>query len=165
MGLKLVKTALIALLSLAIGYAAALGIGLAAFEAFGVSQREGANAMALAFVICPLIAVLTSTVAAIVYWITSGRPGATMSPLTGETPRSKAMRFFLVAVSAVVGWLAGLLLQWVLAGRSYETFLLALSVSLAPWIGMLVLGCATTWLTRRHEGPSRGTAQTLDRVE
>jgi hypothetical protein len=155
MGLKLVKTALIALLALAIGYAAALGIGLAAFEAFGVSQREGANAMALAFVICPLVAVLTSVVAAIVYWTTSGRPDTATRPSTAETPRSKAVRFFLIAVSAVTGWLAGLLLQWVLAGRSYETFILALSVSLAPWIGMLVLGCATTWLTRRQEGPAR----------
>lgn len=155
MGLKLVKTALVALLALAIGYAAALGIGLAAFEAFGVSQREGANAMALAFVICPLIAVISSIVAAIAYWITSDRPGTAMRPFAVGTRRSKAVRFFLVAVSAVVGWLAGLLLQWLLAGRSYETFVLALAVALAPWIGMLVLGCATTWLTRRQKGPAR----------
>lgn len=155
MSLRLAKTALIALLALAIGYAAALGIGLVAFEVFDVSQREGANAMALAFVICPLIAVLTSIAAAIAYWIASNRPGTARSLLKAETSRGKAVRFFLIAVSVVVGWLAGLLLQWVLAGRSYETFVVALAVSLAPWIGMLILGCATTWLTRRQERPTR----------
>ena len=111
MGLRLIKTALIALLALAIGYAAALGIGLIAFEVFDVSQREGANAMALAFVICPLVAVLMSIVAAIAYWIASDRAGRAMSPFTVGTSRSKAVRFSLIAVSVVVGWLAGQLLQ------------------------------------------------------
>jgi hypothetical protein len=63
MGLRFLKAALVALLALVAGYAAALGVGLVAFDVFEVSQREGANAMALAFVICPFVAVLSAVVA------------------------------------------------------------------------------------------------------
>ena len=154
MGLRLLKMALIALLALVVGYATALGVGLVAFDVFEVSQREGANAMALAFVICPFVAVLSAVVAAIWYWIASGRRTATTSPAAVETPRGNAVRVFSVAVSVVVGWLAGTLLQWVLAGRSYETFVVALAVSMAPWIGVIVLGGVTWWLTRPRQAPT-----------
>lgn len=148
MGLRLVKTALIALLALAFGYAVALGVGLVAFEVFDVSQREGANAMALAFVICPLVAVLSAVAAAIWYWIASGR--LARGPTAVRAQRRNVARVVAIAVSVVVGWLAGSLLQWVLAGRSYETFLVALAVSTAPWLGAIVLGGITWWLTLRR---------------
>jgi LPXTG-motif cell wall-anchored protein len=38
-----------------------------------------------------------------------------------------------------------------LEGRSYETFVVALSVSLAPWLGALGLAAATWFLLRRRE--------------
>jgi LPXTG-motif cell wall-anchored protein len=151
MGLRLLKMMLVALLALVLGYVAALGVGLVVFEVFEVSQREGANAMGLAFVICPFVAVISAVIAAIWYWISSGRRAATTSPTAVETRRGNAVRVFAIAVSVVVGWLAGTLLQWLLAGRSYETFVVALAVSLAPWIGMIILGGATWWLTRRRK--------------
>ncbi len=154
MGLRFLNTALIALLALVVGYAAALGVGLVAFDVFEVSQREGANAMALIFVICPFVAVLSAVVAAIWYWIASGRRAATTSPTAVGAPRGNAVRVFSIAVSVIVGWLAGTLLQWVLAGRSYETFVVALAVSMAPWIGAIVLGGVTWWLTRRRKALS-----------
>ena len=151
MGLRLLKMMLVALLALVLGYVAALGVGLVVFEVFEVSQREGANAMGLAFVICPFVAVISAVIAAIWYWISSGRRAATTSPTAVETRRGNAVRVFAIAVSVGVGWLAGTLLQWLLAGRSYETFVVALAVSLAPWIGMIILGGATWWLTRRRK--------------
>lgn len=154
MGLRLLKLALIALLALLVGYATALGVGLVVFDVFEVSQREGANAMGLAFVICPFVAVLSAVVAAIWYWIASGRRTAITRSAAVETPRGNAVCVISVAVSVVVGWLAGTLLQWVLAGRSYETFVVALTVSMAPWIGVIVLGCVTWWLTRRRTAPT-----------
>ena len=154
MGLRLLTMALIALLALVVGYATALGVGLVAFDIFEVSQREGANAMGLAFVICPFVAVLSTVVATIWYWIASGRRTATTSPAAVETPRSTAVRVFSVAMSVVVGWLAGTLLQWVLAGRSYETFVVAFTVSMAPWIGVIVLGGVTWSLTRQRKAPT-----------
>jgi hypothetical protein len=154
MGLRLVKTALIALLALVVGYAVALGVGLVAFEVFEVSQREGANAMALAFVICPFVAVLSAVVATIWYWIASGRRAATTNPTAVAAPRGNAARITAIAVFVVVGWLAGTLLQWVLAGRSYEAFIVALAVSTAPWIGVIVLGGLTWWLTRPRKAPA-----------
>ncbi|MGQ3297354.1 hypothetical protein [Reyranella sp.] len=154
MGLRLLKTTLFALLALVVGYAAALGVGLVAFEVFEVSQREGANAMALAFVICPFVAVLSAVVATIWYWIASGRRAATTSPTAAGAPNGSATRVVAIVVSVVVGWLAGMFLQWVLAGRSYETFVVALAVSMAPWIGMIALGGVTWWLTRLREAPA-----------
>jgi hypothetical protein len=137
-----------------VGYAAALGVGLVAFDVFEVSQREGANAMALAYVICPFVAVLSAIVAAIWYWIASGRRTATTSPAAAETPRGNAVRVISVAVSVVIGWFAGTLLQWALAGRSYEEFVVALTVSMAPWICVIVLGGVTWWLTRQRKAPT-----------
>jgi hypothetical protein len=132
MGLRLLKMMLVALLALVLGYVAALGVGLVVFEVFEVSQREGANAMGLAFVICPFVAVISAVIAAIWYWISSGRRAATTSPTAVETRRGNAVRVFAIAVSVVVGWLAGTLLQWLL-------------------IGMIILGGATWWLTRRRK--------------
>jgi len=154
MGLRLLKTTLIALLALVAGYAAALGVGLVAFEVFEVSQREGTNAMALAFVICPFVAALSAVVATIWYWIASGRRAATTNPTAAGVPSGSAARVAGITVSVVVGWLAGMLIQWVLAGRSYETFAVALAVSTAPWIGMIVLGGVTWWLTRPRNTPT-----------
>jgi len=154
MGLRLLKTTLFALLALVVGYAAALGIGLVAFDVFEVSQREGANAMALAFVICPFVAVLSAVVAAMWYWIASGRRASTPNPTARAAPRGSAARVTAIAVSVVIGWLAGTLLQWVLAGRSYETFVVALAVSMAPWIGVIVLGGITWRLTRQRKAPA-----------
>ena len=154
MSLRLLKMALTALLALVVGYATTLGVGLVAFDFFEVSQREGDNAMALAFVICPFVALLSAVVAAIWYWIASDRRTATTSPAALETSRGNAVRVFSVAVSCVVGWLAGTLLQWVLAGRSYETFVVALTVSMAPWIGGIVLGGVTWWLIRQRKPPT-----------
>lgn len=154
MGLRFVKAALVALLALVVGYAASLGVGLLAFDIFEVSQREGANAMALAFVISPFVAVLCAVVATIWYWVASGRRDATRGPTAGAAPRGNGPRATAIAVSVVTGWLAGTLLQWVLAGRSYEAFIVALAVSMAPWIGAIVLGGVAWWLTRRQNAPT-----------
>ena len=154
MGLRFLKAALVALLALVVGYAAALGVGLVAFDVFEVSQREGANAMALAFVICPSVAVLSAAVATIWYWIASGRRAATRNPIAAVAHRGNAARVAAIAVAVVIGWLAGALLQWMLAGRSYEAFIVALAVSTAPWIGAIVLGGLTWWLTRPRKAPT-----------
>ena len=58
--------------------------------------------------------------------------------------RGNVARVAAIAASVVIGWLAGALLQWMLAGRSYEAFIVALAVSAAPWIGVIVLG-GLTW--------------------
>jgi len=155
MGPRFLKAALVALLALVVGYAAALGVGLVAFDVFEVSQREGANAMALAFVICPSVAALSAVAATIWYWIASGRRASTGTPSAAETCRGNAVRVVAIAVSVVIGWLGGALLQWMLAGRSYEAFVVALAVSAAPWIGVILLGGLTWWLTRRREAPTR----------
>jgi hypothetical protein len=148
MGTRLLKMAMVALLAMVLGYGAALGIGVVAFEVFDVSQREGANAMALAFFICPLVAVVSAVVAGAWYWVRTGRRAATAGPPTPGRSRGIGGRVLLIVAAAAGGWLAGLILQWVLAGRSYETFVVALVVSLAPWIGAILCGGGTWWRTR-----------------
>ncbi|MGX5665443.1 hypothetical protein ACWKW9_05655 [Rhizobium daejeonense] len=144
MGMRLLKTLLVMLAALVGGYLAALGVGLAAFDVFEVSQLEGANAMGLAFFICPLVAVISALMAGIWYWIVSGK----RNPETRAAPGAKT-RIAWVFAAAVGGWIAGLLLQWFSAGQSYETYIAALAVSLAPWLGGIGLAAAAWWMQRR----------------
>lgn len=145
MGMRVMKTLLVALAALVGGYLSALGIGLVAFEVFDVSQREGAAAMGLAFVIGPAVGLVCALIAAVWYWLRSGRrdPGI-------RAPRGSGWFAARVVAAAVVGWLCGLLLQWLLAGQSYDTFAVALAVSQAPLLLALGLAAATGWLLRRR---------------
>lgn len=147
MGSRILRTLLVALAALVGGYLVALGVGLVAFDVFEVSQREGAAAMGLAFVIGPAVAIVCALVAGLWSWIIFGRRNP-----QARAPRGSAVRLVWTAVAALGGWLAGLFLQWMLEGRSYETFVVALAVSLAPWLGALGLAAAT-WvlLLRRRE--------------
>lgn len=146
MGSRLLKTLLVALAALVAGYLAALGLGLVAFDVFDVSEREGAAAMGLAFVIGPAVAIACALIAGLWYWIVSGRRNP-----QARAPRGSAVRLVWTAVAALSGWLAGLLLQWMLAGRSFETFIVALAVSEAPVIAAFLAAVATGLLLRRRE--------------
>ncbi|PWV99120.1 hypothetical protein DFR52_104412 [Hoeflea marina] len=146
MGLRLFKTALVALAVLVGAYAAALGIGLLVFDLLDVSDREGANAMGLAFVICPAVALVAALAASIGYFVASGR-----SPATVAAPRRPAGPWLMAGTAAIGGFLGGWLLQWMLWGRSYETYLAAFAVSMAPWIGAIGLSGLTLSLARPRD--------------
>ena len=146
MGLRILRTLLVALAALVAGYLAALGVGLVAFDVFDVSQREGAAAMGLAFITSPAVAIACALIAGLWYWIISGRRNP-----QARAPRGSAVRLVWAAVAALGGWLSGLLLQWMLAGRSYETFVVALAVSEAPVIAAFLAAAATGLLLRRRE--------------
>jgi hypothetical protein len=146
MGMRVVKTLLVALAALAGGYLCALGIGLVAFEVFDVSQREGAAAMGLAFFISPVAGLVCALIAAVWFWLRSGRRDPAV-----RAPRGAAWLAARVAAAVVVGWLCGLFLQWLLAGQSYDTFVVALAVSQAPLLLALCLAAATGWLLRRRK--------------
>jgi hypothetical protein len=62
-----------ALIGLVGGYAATLGIGIVLMDVLQVSQREGAAAMGLVFVIAPLGACVTAIVAAATAAVVTGR--------------------------------------------------------------------------------------------
>lgn len=146
MGSRLLKTLLVAFATLVAGYLAALGLGLVAFDVFDVSEREGAAAMGLAFVIGPAMAIACALIAGLWYWIVSGRRNP-----QARAPRGSAVRLVWTTVAALGGWLAGLLLQWMLADRSFETFIVALAVSEAPVIAAFLAAVATGLLLRRRE--------------
>ena len=146
MGKRLLKTALVAVVTLIAAYVAAMAIGLLAFDILDVSEREGASAMALAFVICPAVAVIAALVAAPIYFKASGRPA--LADARKPWPRSVT-----AGGAALAGFLSGLLLQWVLSGRLYETWTAATLVSLSPWIGALLLGGISLYVTRGGTRP------------
>jgi hypothetical protein len=150
-GRRIVKLIAVMLAALVFGYLAALGIGIVAFDVFDVSQREGAAAMGLAFFIGPLFAIIASVFAGAWYWVHSGRKAAAPDAAAKANGPGKSGRRLGIAGAAVAGYLAGLFLQWMLAGRSYETFAVALAVSLAPWIAAAVSG-AIAWAGYRQRG-------------
>jgi hypothetical protein len=144
---RLLKTLLWAVVALVLGYIVAISIGLVAFEVFEVSQREGAAAMGLAFVISPFVAVVSSFTAAIWCWIASGRGVET--PASSAPNRRRILRFVLVGAAGMFGWYAGTFLQWILAGRAYDSFVLALLVTIAPWLGLGTSAATAWWILRR----------------
>jgi hypothetical protein len=95
-----------AVAGLILGYAATLAIGLAAFEIFQVSQREGAAAMGLAFFIAPAGACLAAIVGAIAAaMITSRRERARQG--VEVSPRPPLGRGARIIIGVLVGLVAG----------------------------------------------------------
>ena len=133
--MRLFKTALVGLAVMIGAYAIAFGLGLLAFDLLEVSDREGGNAMALAFLICPLVAVVAALIAAIWYFVATGRRRQQEA-----AQRSSKPPLVMAGAAAVTGFLAGKLLQWILYGQLYETWTAAFTVSMAPWIGAVLLG-------------------------
>lgn len=145
------KTLLVTLLALVVTYLAAIGLGLIAFDVFAVSQREGAAAMGLVFILAPAAALLGAFVAAIWSWRAFGRPKGEAATATPGRKRG-AIRLAVMAAAALGGWMAGTLLQWLLWGQSFEMYLVALVVSEAPMIGAFGAAAATGLLLRRRAG-------------
>ncbi len=145
------KTLLVTLAALVLGYLAAIGLGLIAFDVFAVSQREGAAAMGLVFILAPAAALLAAFVAAIWSWRAFGRPKGEAATATPGRKRG-AIRLAVMAAAALGGWMAGTLLQWLLWGQSFEMYLVALVVSEAPMIGAFGAAAATGLLLRRRAG-------------
>lgn len=144
------KTLLVTLLALVVTYLAAIGLGLIAFDAFDVSQQEGAAAMGLVFILAPAAAMLCAFVAAIWSWRAFGRSKAEAETATPGRKRG-SIRLAVMAAAALGGWMAGTVLQWLLWGRSFDSYLLALTVSEAPLIGAFGAAVATGLLLRRQE--------------
>ncbi len=71
---RLLKTLGVFLAATIAGYLAALFGGVLLMEAFNVSQREGAAAMGLAFVIAPMIAVIVGLAATMWFLVAKARP-------------------------------------------------------------------------------------------
>lgn len=143
------KTLLVTLLALVVTYLAAIGLGLIAFDVFDVSQREGAAAMGLVFILAPAAALLGAFVAALWSWRAFGRSKAE-AETAGSGRKRGAIRLAVMAAAALGGWMAGTLLQWLLWGRSFEMYLVALVVSEAPMIGAFGAAAATGLLLRRR---------------
>ena len=154
-----------ALIGLVGGYIAAVAIGLVMFEVFAVSQREGAAAMGLAFIIGPFLACLTALAA-----------GATAAVVTrrrelrregGEiAPRPPAGRGVRAAVGGGLGLLGGygaavlgLFAFYQLRGSPYFTsYGWALAASWAPF-ATAAAGCGLgLWMALRDRGPASGVS-------
>jgi len=145
------KTLLVTLAALVLGYLTAVGLGLVAFDVFDVSQQEGAAAMGLVFILAPAAAMLCAFVAAIWSWRAFGRSKAEAGTVVPGRKRG-AIRLAVMAAAALGGWMAGTLLQWLLWGRSFDLYLVALVVSKAPLIGAFGAAAATGLLLRRRAG-------------
>ncbi|MBL8568347.1 MAG: hypothetical protein JNK84_04615 [Phreatobacter sp.] len=134
-----------ALIGLVGGYAATLGIGIVLMEVNGVSQREGAAAMGLAFIIAPIGACVTAIVTASTAAVITGRRerdrlGGTLPPRQpwGRTARGAAggLGGFVLGYGAAVLILFAF---YQLRGSPYfETYVWALAAAWLP----VVLGIA-----------------------
>lgn len=123
-----------------------LALGLAAFECFGVSQREGAAAMGLAFFIAPIAAVACSLSVFMGFALVRNRSKDGVREPKAPSSVYRAVRWLLLGIAAITGWCGGVFLQWLAAGRSFESYLVALAVALAPWLGLMGISGTVCWL-------------------
>ncbi len=139
--------ALFGLIGLVGGYAATLGIGIVLMEVWKVSQREGAAAMALAFVFAPMGACLTAIVAAAAAAVITRRrqrefEAVSVAPRPGWSRRTRGIVGGLVGF--VLGYGAAVLILAVfyqLRGSPYfDSYFWALA---AAWSPFLLAGLGT----------------------
>lgn len=135
------------LIGLVGGYVATVAIGIVLFDIFQVSQREGAAAMGLAFVIGPFVACIialaaATTAALVVSRRDRLRDGAQMSP---ARPWGRGPRAVIGAILGVVGGYGAALLMlagfYALRGSPYfSSYAWAYAAAWAPIIAAALGG-------------------------
>lgn len=145
------------------GYVAAVAIGLVVFEVFNVSQREGAAAMGLAFIIGPFVACLVALAsAATAAIITRGRERKREGGHIG--PRQPWGRGARAAVGGTLGLIGGygaavlvLAAFFALRGSPYfSSYAWALAAAWAPFLAAAA-GCGFgIWIALRDKGAATG---------
>lgn len=145
------------------GYIAAVGIGLVLFEVFRVSQREGAAAMGLAFVIGPFVACLVALAsAATAAVVTRGRERQREGGHIG--PRQPWGRGARAVVGGFLGLIGGygaaiiiLSAFYALRGSPYfSSYAWAYAAAWAPFIAAALGGGLGVWLALRDRGNAPG---------
>lgn len=145
------------------GYIAAVAIGLVLFELFKVSQREGAAAMGLAFVIGPFVACLVAlAAAATAAVVTRGRErqreGGHMAP---RQPWGRGVRAAIGGVLGLVGGYGAAVIVlaafYALRGSPYfSSYAWAYAAAWAPFLAAALGGGFGVWLALRDKGPAAG---------
>lgn len=150
MGRVIGRASLAFLAAAVLAYVVALFGGVLLGELLGVSQREGAFAMGLAFTIAPAIAVASGAAAAV--W--AGRRAARtveVAPRERDPVRQATVR---TVAGAAAGFALGWAIQWLwLEGQAFTSYWQALLASMLPLIsaaaGALV-GLALSLPARRR---------------
>lgn len=145
------------------GYVATVAIGLVLFELFKVSQREGAAAMGLAFVIGPLVACLVALAsAATAAVVTRGRErqreGGHMAP---RQPWGRGARATVGGILGLVGGYGAAVIVlaafYALRGSPYfSSYAWAYAAAWAPVLAAALGGGFGVWLALRDKGPAAG---------
>ncbi|AVO44507.1 hypothetical protein [Phreatobacter cathodiphilus] len=154
-----------AVIGLVGGFLAAVAIGLVLFEVFDVSQREGAAAMGLVFVIGPFVACLTAlatgaTAAVVTRRRELRREGGDVAP---RQPAPRGVRAAIGGGLGLVGGygaaVLGLFAFYQLRGTPYFTsYGWALAASWAPFV-TAAAGCGLgLWVALRDRGPAAGVS-------
>jgi hypothetical protein len=151
------------LIGLVGGYIAAVGIGIVLFEVFRVSQREGAAAMGLVFVIGPFVACLVALASAATAAVVTRRrerqrEGGHVAP---RRPWGRNTR---AAVGAVLGLIGGygaavivLAAFYALRGSPYfSSYAWAYAAAWTPFLAAALGGGFGVWLALRDKGPAAG---------
>jgi hypothetical protein len=148
------------LIGLVGGYVATVAIGIVLFDIFKVSQREGAAAMGLAFVIGPFVACLVALVAAATAAIVVSRRDRARADgrLPPPHPRGRASRAMIVGLlGGIAGYLVAVALLavvYALRGSPYfSSYGWAYAAAWTPFMAALVGGGLGVWMVLRGGKP------------
>lgn len=138
----LAHAALAFLAAAAVAYVAAFIGGVLLGDWLQISQREGAYAMALAFLWAPAMALLVGGITALVFGLRAARTPA-------GPPRPLGQRLAIaVLVGGLLGYCFGALgLGWWFRGQSFGHYWQAWLIAMAPWIGLFAGALAGSGLT------------------
>lgn len=148
------------LIGLVGGYGATVSIGIVLFDIFKVSQREGAAAMGLAFVIGPFVACLIALVAAIAAAITVSRRDRARADGQMPPPRpwGRAPRATVAGLLGVIGGylvaVALLAIFYALRGSPYfSSYAWAYAAAWTPFMAAIAGGGLGVWMALRGGRP------------
>lgn len=131
---------------LILGYVGTVAIGIVLMDVFEVSQREGAAAMGLAFVIGPLGGLVSAVIGAV--WAVLAtrrrmrrRQEGTLGPAQPWTPTTRIILGILIGLLAgyTAAWLILQIFYTVRGDHYFATYAAALAAAWTPIV--LALGC------------------------
>jgi hypothetical protein len=120
-----------------------------------VFDRDGGMSMGIIFLLGPALGLLGGILAGTFFPIWLGkrdaaRVGGTPPPRQGAPGAHVAV---VAIICGIVGYLVGRFVLWMMQGMSFESYFVALTVSMLPWIlGLGAAGLAVA-LTRRGHKP------------
>lgn len=143
------------LLGLVVGWVAAAAVGLGYMEFADVFDRDGGISMGIVFGIGPLVGIACGALAAIVTIVRMCRrrtATADTAPLTAPLASRRQRIAIGIVAGALFGYFGARGLMWLNGPLAFQSYYVALAVSLAPLLATVAFAALGWWLASGRRG-------------